>query len=148
MKNYESPVIFDNEELAEGVYATGSGGLGSDCYTQEFEFPQKPEEGRKYFVIKATCHHNAIDGHHSNNHTLILTFDRVVNCSYAQDCNGIRNYGTTVEIDYFGERWHNNPHEDIGLADIRIDGEVGDAQPVIKNSVFTCDHACLYGHKW
>ena len=26
MKNYESPVIYDNEELAEGVYATGSGG--------------------------------------------------------------------------------------------------------------------------
>ena len=25
MKNYVSPVIFDNDELAEGVYATGSG---------------------------------------------------------------------------------------------------------------------------
>jgi hypothetical protein len=32
MKNYESPVIFDNEELAEGVYATGSGGSGIDCW--------------------------------------------------------------------------------------------------------------------
>ena len=34
MKNYESPVIFDNEELAEGVYATGSGGgAGATCWT-------------------------------------------------------------------------------------------------------------------
>ena len=32
MKNYVSPVIFDNEELAEGVYATGSG-TGADCWT-------------------------------------------------------------------------------------------------------------------
>ena len=33
MKNYVSPVIFDNEELAEGVYATGSGALkGSSCW--------------------------------------------------------------------------------------------------------------------
>ena len=31
MKNYVSPVIFDNEELAEGVYATGSGAAG--CWT-------------------------------------------------------------------------------------------------------------------
>ena len=33
MNNYVSPVIFDNEDLAEGVYATGSGAVGADCWT-------------------------------------------------------------------------------------------------------------------
>ena len=37
MNNYVSPVIFDNEDLAEGVYATGSGlkpnGRDGTCWT-------------------------------------------------------------------------------------------------------------------
>lgn len=146
MKNYVSPVIFDNEELAEGVYATGS---GADCYTVDTEWTQRPEGDRKYFVLKVTCNHNAVDGHHSTNHTLKLSFNRAVNCSYAHDSSGIRNYGMSIEIDYFDDtRWHNNAKESIGLADIHIDGIEGDAEPQIISKEFTCDHYCSQGHTW
>ena len=33
MSGYVSPMILDNDDLAEGVYATGSGGTGADCWT-------------------------------------------------------------------------------------------------------------------
>ena len=56
MKNYVSPVIFDNEELAEGVYATGSGG-GAGCWkVTDFKFEQDRREGfpERHFRIYAT----------------------------------------------------------------------------------------------
>ena len=38
MNNYVSPVIFDNDELAEGVYATGSGASGNGCWTISLQY--------------------------------------------------------------------------------------------------------------
>ena len=75
MKNYESPVIFDNEELAEGVYATGSGGslISGVCYNH-----------RLYCTYNSLGEHTiTITGSHRANHqtdgqVLELSFDQIV----------------------------------------------------------------------
>lgn len=39
MKNYTQPIIYDNEELAEGIYATGSG--NGSCWQITYEIKQR-----------------------------------------------------------------------------------------------------------
>ena len=39
MKNYEQPIIYNNEELAEGIYATGSG--NGSCWQITYEIKQR-----------------------------------------------------------------------------------------------------------
>ena len=61
MNNYVSPVIFDNDELTEGVYATGSGG-GADCWTvTKCQLVQDWENSRTYAVYELGMYH---DGGH------------------------------------------------------------------------------------
>ncbi len=66
MKNYESPVIYDNEELAEGVYATGSGGGGATCWSVKINGSQDNAgidgvSGCTYSVTEvAASHHTDI----------------------------------------------------------------------------------------
>ena len=60
MKNYVSPVIFDNEELAEGVYATGS---GSDCWVYTIT-PGQQETGNpgdNVHVYKVQGDHQCVE---------------------------------------------------------------------------------------
>ena len=79
MKNYESPVIYDNEELAEGVYATGSGG-GEDgtCWSVFIDPDPKMhqdyagvENGNSKSVIQIKALHSTSVGHDS----IGLTFE-------------------------------------------------------------------------
>ena len=60
MKNYVSPVIFDNEELAEGVYATGS---GSDCwiYTLTHLTPVTNNPGDNYNEFEVKGDHKRVE---------------------------------------------------------------------------------------
>lgn len=60
MKNYVSPVIFDNEEMAEGVYATGS---GSDCwiYTLRTLTPVTTNPGDNYSEYEVKGEHQCVE---------------------------------------------------------------------------------------
>ena len=58
MANYVKPVIFDNEELAEGVYATGS---GADCWrVTKLTRTQNWEEGRHNKIYEIELKHKSI----------------------------------------------------------------------------------------
>ncbi len=62
MNNYVSPVIFDNDELAEGVYASGSG--QADCWTLTFEEKQRvtTNPGWNYVEYEITAiHHTGLE---------------------------------------------------------------------------------------
>ena len=64
MKNYESPVIYDNEELAEGVYATGSGGgEATDCWVYTMENGQQELDNptEKFHVYKVIGDHLCVE---------------------------------------------------------------------------------------
>ena len=54
MKNYESPVILDNEELAEGVYATGSGGSSETSFTSKTGWKRREHTDTWDITIDAT----------------------------------------------------------------------------------------------
>ena len=58
MENYTSPVIFDNDELAEGVYATGSG--AGDCWTMTYYEEQREAQNPtdKFVVYRINALHN------------------------------------------------------------------------------------------
>ncbi|MBR5179706.1 MAG: hypothetical protein IKW90_13030 [Lachnospiraceae bacterium] len=72
MKNYVSPVILDNEELAEGVYASGS---GDGCWTLTIKrFDQAPEVGMDCYVVHFEATHNATDNHSSNSQIFVFNF--------------------------------------------------------------------------
>ena len=63
MSGYVSPMIIDNDDLAEGVYATGSGGeLGFDCWDVRAQRTQQvtsnPSEKYSWHRIYAS-HHKA-----------------------------------------------------------------------------------------
>ena len=76
MKNYESPVIFDNEELAEGVYATGSGGAG-DCWTVTGKnFHQAQSIAPNAYTFQLNMKHNA--DHASSQQDIHLYFNAPV----------------------------------------------------------------------
>ena len=59
MKTYEKPIIIENKDLAEGVFASGSG-----CYTTSYNVHQKPEIGRGDYRIQVDAKHDA--DHNSN----------------------------------------------------------------------------------
>ena len=56
MKGYESPIIYDNENLTEGIYATGSG--ENDCWTINYSSPQSWNGSAKVFEIR--CSHTMV----------------------------------------------------------------------------------------
>ena len=70
---YEKPIIIDNEELAEGVYATGRG----NCWTVTYEIKQRNTNPYDPFV------NVRIKGQHLAQHTssaleIKITFDRAI----------------------------------------------------------------------
>ena len=75
MNNYVSPVIFDNDELAEGVYATGSG--AGDCWTMTYYQSQRvnTNPGDNFVVYRIDANHHT-DGvyHISASTTMFVNF--------------------------------------------------------------------------
>lgn len=76
MNNYVSPVIFDNDELAEGVYASGSG--AGDCWSMTYSISDRvtkdknPSDNYAIYRIQAT--HSTGLMHISASTTMFLTF--------------------------------------------------------------------------
>lgn len=122
MKNYESPVIFDNEELAEGVYATGSGGAGNGCYNITISNKQGPEVGRGDFRFQVNAHHSA--NHGGNRQIMVITFNQmnvVYKSSNGTVVSGF-DQGQIIKIEY---HYHQNAEDDIGLGDAVFTADAG-----------------------
>ncbi len=83
MKNYESPVILDNEELAEGVYATGSGGslISGVCFNHTLTCTYKGNSGHNVITIVGS--HRGT--HQTDSQLLELTFDQLVTFEKTKD---------------------------------------------------------------
>lgn len=93
---YTSPIIYDNEELAEGVYATGSG--EATCWTIGYSVPQTWNGYAKVFEIK--CSHSKSVYHTSTGLVATLMFDKAPTAISAENSFDykIEQSGNTVMI--------------------------------------------------
>lgn len=90
--NYEQPIIYDNEELAEGIYATGSG--GQNCWNITYEIKQRNTNPYDPFVnIRIKGEHYA--QHSSTASEIKILFDSPVRTgvfdSQTFDCSVMGN---------------------------------------------------------
>lgn len=131
MNNYVQPIILDNEELAEGVYATGS---GQDCYSVTGYIHQIPQTGRGDYRIQFDGTHSACDGHHSTEQVLVIQFNQIVTYKSSQGELVGGNGTATVSIKY---HYHNNAFENIGLGDVIVESNPG---LVLQGCYLTCNH--------
>ena len=94
--DYVKPAIFDLEELAEPVYATGSG--GGDCWTIDYTVTQPWNGQAKVIEIKAS-HTRAVE-HQSNGTVITLMFDRPILGAYAENATDykVETSGSIVKI--------------------------------------------------
>lgn len=136
MKNYVKPVMLDNEEVFEGVYAASGAGDGADCYTVTAYIHQTPETGRGDYRIQVNGVHAAANGHHSGEQVLTLSFNQPVEYSSS---NGtlVSGSGTaTINIKY---NYHNNGNDNIGLGDVVVTSDDGLA---ITGAMLSCNYDC------
>lgn len=92
MKNYVQPIIIDNEELAEGVYATGSG-VGN-CWAITYEVKQRNTNPYDPFVnVRIKGVHMA--QHISSALEIKVSFDRPISSAIFDfggfECNVLGN---------------------------------------------------------
>lgn len=137
MKNYVKPVMLDNEEVFEGVYAASGAGDGADCYTVTAYIHQTPETGRGDYRIQVNGVHAAANGHHSGEQILTLTFNQPVDYSWSNGTLVGGNGTSTINIKY---NYHNNGNDNIGLGDIVVTADDGLA---ITGAVLSCNYDCV-----
>lgn len=134
MNNYVSPVIFDNDELAEGVYATNSGSsTGDGCYLVNAIEHQKPEDGRGDFRFQVNAVHNA--DHNSNGQVLVVNFNLPV--EYKSSNGTLVGGDGTTQLRIAYSYW-NNYSDNIGLGDVVV---VANAGISITSIGMECTHA-------
>lgn len=133
MMKYEKPIVLENEELAEGVYA-GSG----NCYTVTARMTQTPQQGRGNYVIQFDAHHDAVDGHHSSMQRVEVSFNQNVEyvSSNAQNVSGSGTSRLTFE---YGN-YHNNGVDNIGLGNMTVTADAGLAITGVKCTY--CNEDC------
>ena len=76
MKNYVKPVVLDNEEVFEGVYAASGDVSSMDCWTIEPVSVQDWDGNSHVFEIRCV-HSNAVE-HISGATTVTLTFSNTL----------------------------------------------------------------------
>lgn len=136
MKDYVKPVLVNNEDAFEGVYA-GSGTIaGSDCYTVTARIHQQPETGRGDFRIQVDGRHAAGDNHHSGEQVLTLSFNQPVDYSWSNGTLVSGSGTSSISIKY---NYHNNAYDNIGLGDVIV---VSNAGLVVTGAVLTCNYDC------
>lgn len=136
MKSYEEPVLVDNEEVFEGVYAASGSIAGSDCYTVTAYIHQTPEAGRGDYRIQVNGTHAAADGHHSGEQVLSLSFNQPVVYSSSNGTLLSGSGTSTIRIKY---NYHNNANDNIGLGDVVVTSDPGLA---LIGYVLTCNYDC------
>lgn len=130
MKDYVKPVVIENDELAEGVYAAS----GTDCYTVTARIHQTPQEGRGDYRIQVDGKHSAGDNHHSGKQRLTISFNMPVD--YVWSNGTLVSSGNSVVIDY---NYHNNAYDNIGLGDVIVAADQGLA---VNGAILECNHNC------
>lgn len=136
MREYVSPVIIPNEELAEGVYAASGAVVGSDCYTVTARIHQTPETGRGDYRIQVDGVHAASDNHHSGEQVLTLAFNMPV--SYKSSNGALMSGDGTASLSIV-YNYHNNGVDNIGLGDIVVESDTGLA---VMGARLDCNHDC------
>lgn len=137
-KSYESPIVTNNMELAEGVYMASGDGDG-DCYTVTARIHQKPETGREDYRIQVDGSHAATDGHHAGHQRLILTFNMPVNYSSSQGSLYKGDGTNKIQIDY---HYHNNANDHIGLGDVVVTAESKTGLEITHAELKDIGHSC------
>ncbi len=143
MKNYVSPVIFDNEELAEGVYATGSGAGGVGCYTSSQIIHQNASDvGRKDDRFQLNATHNA--DHNTNYQLFVIKFSKAVkflDCEQALLWDGDGTDTLRIQKQYW-----NNPTDNIGLGGLVVQAVDG-TTCTIESFYVLCEGAGEFTHR-
>lgn len=132
MYGYSKPIVIQNEELAEGVYAAS----GSDCYSVTGFIHQIPEYGRGDYRIQVNGVHNASDGHHSGEQVLTLNFTIPVTYKSSNGSLVGGNGTNSIQIRY---NYHNNQTDNIGLGDVIVEADAGLA---VVGGELSCNHDC------
>ncbi|MCH5187057.1 MAG: hypothetical protein J1F63_01540 [Oscillospiraceae bacterium] len=122
MQNYSKPVVLENEELAEGVYAAGSGEATggalakAECWEIGANIHQTPQTGREDYRIQITGKHINTDRHLSKVWVTIAFNQPVV----FKECNGGTKIsdGMTVVIERNIGTY--NSGEGLGLGDLVV----------------------------
>lgn len=99
MDNYVSPVVFDNDELVEGVFATGSG--GGECWTLTYYEAQRETQNPsdKFVNYRVDCTHLKPDVYHiSEGLTMFFTIANTSKIKYYEVDGVICNYGEETDI--------------------------------------------------
>lgn len=145
MNDYVSPVVFDNEELAEGVYASGSG--NADCWVMTFRQRQRVDynDGDNFVIYEIEADHLTDVLHLSMGTIMTVTYNapditsiRVENvyCNLGKVEDGIsydqkngfkvscEANGATIKREYLADGYKSGDHFVI---EIRINSPKGDA---------------------
>jgi hypothetical protein len=155
MNNYVSPVIFDNDELAEGVYASGSG--AGDCWTMTYGVAQRetsnPTEKFVVYRINATHHTDGVF-HISKSTTMFVTYHGngitgvevegvkvLANTGIVEVVKGMDGFkvgctesGATIVRHYLGDAYQSGDNFNIM---IRID--CADGEAVVDGLTWSCE---------
>ena len=135
---YTKPIVLNNEELAEGVYAAS----GNGCYNISAKVVQKPATGMLNFVVQFDAAHDAKD-HHSTGQQLHITFNKQVKFieCYGNGAKYVSGSGTqTLVIDY---TYHSNGTDNIGLGDLKVMTEDGSWDGLEVTDVYLdCNFEC------
>lgn len=120
MNHYESPMLFTNEELSEGVYLASGDTLAGGCYTASATIHQSPQTGRGDYRIQVNGQHNA--DHTREAQTLTISFNLPVTYN-SSGGTYVSGSGTqTLVINY---NYHQNPTDNIGLGDLVVTADAG-----------------------
>lgn len=113
---YERPIVFVNEDLAEGVYAAS----GSQCYTVTAYITQSPVTGRGDYRIQMNAVHDA--DHTNNAQTLTIIFNQPVKhvSSNGNSYFGDNTNALTIHFSY----WQNESDK-IGLGELVVESDEG-----------------------
>lgn len=136
MKKYERPVVFVNEELAEGVYAAPSGFPGEGCYTVKAAIIQSPELGHDRYCIQLDAEHDA--SHHAGAQYLVIKFNQPV--ANATSNGTVRKGNGTSEL-HIVYSYHANDTEKHGLGHLYLTSEPGLA--IEGTPVLYCNEDCF-----
>ena len=155
MDNYISPIIFDNDELAEGVFATGSG--GGECWTLTYYESQRETQNPsdKFVNYRIDCTHLKPEVYHiSEGLTLFFTISNSskiknyeidgVECGYGEEKNIEKGDGgfkvSSGEGFVIVNRWyHANAYQSGDKVNYNFKIKDEDGMSMITNVTWFCN---------
>jgi hypothetical protein len=117
MEGYVSPIILQNEEIAEGIFAASGGG---SCYATVTHTMQTPETGRETYKIQVNGRHEAADGHVTDAQTLTISFNQAVNYVNCYMNGATLQSGDGTNTLKIGLTYHQNGNDNIGGGDLEV----------------------------